>query len=161
MSTIIEVPTGQQLANKHLLSDELWKRLVKRIEKDEGIELPMAERIMDQALGFLRLVALDSGKGYAPSARVDIGWHTFVLYTRSYAEFCDRIAGQFIHHEPSDEEGVDYGTEHIARTVKSMLSFGIPVDLEIWMSDGEGGDGGEGGPYCKPGCGPYCRDSSS
>jgi hypothetical protein len=33
------------LANKRLISDQLWTRLVNRIVKDEKVELAMAERI--------------------------------------------------------------------------------------------------------------------
>jgi hypothetical protein len=28
----------------------------------------------------------------------DPGWHTFVLHTRDYREFCRRVAGRFIDH---------------------------------------------------------------
>jgi hypothetical protein len=128
--------TAQQapaLANKHLISDQLWTRLVNRIVKDEKVELAMAERIMDQALGFLALCAQNTGQSFSPSAQVDTGWHTFVLYTREYAQFCQQIAGRFIHHSPSDEEGVNYGTGNIARTVTAMKAAGIQVDDELWL----------------------------
>ena len=28
-------------------------------------------------------------------------WHTFVLFTRDYADFCEKHLGQFCHHEPT------------------------------------------------------------
>lgn len=34
---------------------------------------------------------------------VDRLWHTFVLFTREYAEFCDQVAGHFIHHVPAEK----------------------------------------------------------
>lgn len=123
------------LANKHLISDQLWERLVNRIIKDEdNMERPLAERIMDQALGFLRLTGDNPSKGYSPSPMVDIGWHTFILYTREYAAFCQKIAGRFIHHEPSDVPGVDYGTGHIARTVSALREGGFAVDGMLWTT---------------------------
>ncbi|MDR3605948.1 MAG: hypothetical protein P4M08_01050 [Oligoflexia bacterium] len=31
---------------------------------------------------------------------IDLMWHTFLLFTKDYAEFCDRYFGFFIHHTP-------------------------------------------------------------
>ena len=31
---------------------------------------------------------------------IDLMWHTFLLFTKEYAEFCDRHFGFFIHHFP-------------------------------------------------------------
>jgi hypothetical protein len=136
------VQASPELANKHLVSDQLWNRLVGRIVKDEDMELSLAERIMDQALGFLKLISLTPGQSFGPSPLVDIGWHTFILYTRDYAAFCEKVAGYFIHHSPFDEEGVDYGTGHIPRTVAAMKAHGIVVDEDLWVGiHRECGDG--------------------
>ncbi|WP_263399755.1 glycine-rich domain-containing protein [Saccharopolyspora pogona] len=40
---------------------------------------------MDQALAFLAVSADHVGEPLAPTPVVDIGWHTFVLYTRDVA----------------------------------------------------------------------------
>ncbi|WP_214110362.1 hypothetical protein [Acrocarpospora catenulata] len=45
----------------------------------------------------------EPGVGLAPSERVDIGWHTFLMYTRDYAAFCQTVAGRIIHHQPDDD----------------------------------------------------------
>ena len=37
------------------------------------------------------------------SGPVDDLWHTFILYTRQYARFCDEHAGHFLHHTPERE----------------------------------------------------------
>jgi len=36
-----------------------------------------------------------------PSEVVDELWHEFILYTRSYKEFCDGAFGSFLHHSPA------------------------------------------------------------
>ena len=136
------------LTNKHLISEQLWTRLVNRIVKDESVEPAMAERIVDQALGFLLLCATKEGnQSYSPSEMVDTGWHTFILYTREYAEFCQRIASRFIHHSPTDEVGVNYGTGNIARTAAAMMAAGIQVDEELWRSS-------------RSDCKDYCSDGN-
>ncbi|MEV6906663.1 hypothetical protein [Amycolatopsis sp. NPDC051071] len=57
----------------------------------------------DQALAFLAACARNTGTRLAPSDPVGIGWHTFVLHTRDYADFCARIAGRFLHHVPTSD----------------------------------------------------------
>jgi hypothetical protein len=36
-----------------------------------------------------------------PSEVADDLWHEFILYTRSYQEFCDQAFGVFLHHSPA------------------------------------------------------------
>lgn len=129
---IAEAPAGYQLANKHLVDGQLWTRLVNRIAKDESMELSLAERIMDQALAFLTICAADKGSGYSPSPLVDIGWHTFILYTKAYADFCQGVAGRFIHHEPSDALGVECRKGDTARTLGAMKAYGLVIDKSLW-----------------------------
>lgn len=35
---------------------------------------------------------------------IDYMWHTFLLFTRNYADFCQQYFGEFIHHNPNMEE---------------------------------------------------------
>lgn len=37
-----------------------------------------------------------------PSQAVDVAWHEFILFTRSYKEFCNRSLGYFLHHTPTE-----------------------------------------------------------
>lgn len=36
-----------------------------------------------------------------PSQAVDVAWHEFILFTRSYKKFCDKAIGRFLHHTPT------------------------------------------------------------
>jgi len=36
----------------------------------------------------------------APSNAIDGIWHAHILHTKLYADFCSRLQGSFIHHEP-------------------------------------------------------------
>ncbi len=42
-----------------------------------------------------------------PSKIVDAYWHAFILDTRSYAEWCERTLGRFLHHVPAERLGSD------------------------------------------------------
>jgi hypothetical protein len=37
-----------------------------------------------------------------PSQAVDDAWHAFILFTRSYDQFCRRALGRFLHHTPAE-----------------------------------------------------------
>ncbi|WP_433177728.1 glycine-rich domain-containing protein [Actinoallomurus sp. CA-150999] len=135
--------TATTVMPQELVSPALFDRLVRRIVKDEHIDQPTAERIMAQALGFLQACALNPGAGLSPSPMVDIGWHTFVLYTREYADFCQRVAGRFIHHTPTDDHKCENActgdvppaeSGSITTTLAAMRATGIPVDEELWQA---------------------------
>jgi len=49
---------------------------------------------------FLALSSLHPGQ-YGMRGPLDELWHTFILFTSSYARFCDRLGGGFIHHFPA------------------------------------------------------------
>ena len=79
-----------------LVSSAFFERLVERVRADHGFNRLLAERVVDQALAFLKACADNRGVPLSPSWHVDVGWHAFLLYTREYAEFCHRVAGRFI-----------------------------------------------------------------
>ncbi|MGD8477272.1 MAG: hypothetical protein PVI98_08990 [Burkholderiales bacterium] len=37
-----------------------------------------------------------------PSQVVDEAWHTFILFTRNYEQFCRKAFGRFLHHTPAE-----------------------------------------------------------
>jgi len=124
----------QEFVGQDLISQDLFSRLVKRIAGENDLPLGHAERIMDQALAFLGACA-DSSEQLAPSDTVDIGWHTFILYTRDYARFCERVAGRFLHHVPNDGKHIARDPERMTdRTVDAIRQAGYAVDLPLWKA---------------------------
>jgi hypothetical protein len=124
---------------RDLVPADLFRRLAARISRDHAIEAPMADRIMSQALAFLATCARHRGAGLTPSSQVDIGWHTFLLYTAEYVQFCDRVAGGFIHHCPDDDDELGAMSpagraDRITATLTAMRAAGMPVDTELWDS---------------------------
>ncbi len=37
-----------------------------------------------------------------PSQAVDVAWHEFILFTKSYQDFCNKTLGRFLHHTPAE-----------------------------------------------------------
>ena len=42
-------------------------------------------------------------KPCVPTPEVDASWHTFILFTKEYENFCRRFFGKFIHHTPDEK----------------------------------------------------------
>jgi hypothetical protein len=127
---------------RSLIPDGLFFRLSARITANHhDIDQASAERIMDQALAFLATVGCHTGK-LSPSEPVDIGWHTFILYTREYAEFCGHVAGRFIHHEPHDDAPRQGACQSsgVARTLAAIKAAGYVTDPELWADNAKCSD---------------------
>jgi hypothetical protein len=42
---------------------------------------------------------------------IDEIWHTFILFTKEYQEFCNMLVGEYIHHEPNVQaDAIDQST---------------------------------------------------
>ncbi|GAA4415388.1 glycine-rich domain-containing protein [Actinokineospora soli] len=131
---------SERATGRALVSDELFDKLVRRIVADEAVEHGVAERIMDQALAFLSACAANTGRPLSPSDAVDIGWHTFILHTKDYAEFCEQVAGRFIHHVPTEDGDPSTRGEGaratLMRTVEAIERRGFDLDPDLWPQTG-------------------------
>jgi hypothetical protein len=142
-------PTTTDPAN--LIDVELFERLVTRIVEDEGADRSYAERIMRQTLVFLNACANNPKTPLSPTKAIDVGWHTFILHTADYAEFCHRIAGRFIHHNPIRTDDIRSGTA-LSRTVHLARATGYPVDTQLWTVDSANCDNESKCNQCHAGC---------
>lgn len=120
------------VSSRGMVSDLLFERLVGRVQKDEGVDKEMAERIVNSTLRFLDMCAKNPEKRFSPSPLVDAGWHVFILYTQDYAEFCKKTAGRFIHHEPNDNPNIQMNTGGACATVVFMKENNIIFDPGVW-----------------------------
>lgn len=126
---------------RELIDDDLFARLTHRVAYDHGHAGGLAARIVDQALAFLAAsAATGGGLRLSPSPLVDDGWHAFILHTRDYAEFCERVAGRFLHHVPTDENDPaasgQAAHDTLKRTVDAIAAAGFYVDTDLWPSTG-------------------------
>lgn len=119
---------------RQLIDTAVFNRLVSRIVEDDGLEVAMATRILEQALVFLKACADNPELLLSPSKAVDVGWHTFVLHTFDYAKFCEGVAGRFIHHNPVRTDDIGTGAA-LKRTMSALRRTGLRVDEELWRVD--------------------------
>lgn len=121
---------------RSLVEPDLFHRLVQRVAEEHDHDLTMAGRIVDQALAFLGTTATHTGRPLSPSDIVDPGWHEFILHTVDYAAFCERIAGRFLHHVPTDPEDgsaeAEGAHDTLSYTVSAIAFAGFYVDTDLW-----------------------------
>ncbi|MEK7569891.1 MAG: hypothetical protein AAB515_00385 [Patescibacteria group bacterium] len=77
----VSLPEAQEIALEALK----WLWLNARLKQDRSQNLEGIPRILVIHLGMVI---------------VDEYWHTFVLHTRDYEQFCKEYLGTFIHHSP-------------------------------------------------------------
>jgi hypothetical protein len=122
---------------RELVTPALFDKLTYRVTADGGTDPATAERIVEQAIAFLVACARNPNAQLRPSEQVDAGWHAFILHTRDYAEFCDRIAGRFIHHTPDGPGEAPRTAEATGDTIAAMRAEGLHVDPDLWVPSAE------------------------
>ena len=81
------------------------RKLKSRIMIEASVDENGADKILNETLNFLDYCAENPEGNNIPSKSADIGWHVFILHTADYAEFCNKLAGRFIHHNPYLKNG--------------------------------------------------------
>jgi hypothetical protein len=121
---------------RDLIEPSVFGRLVDGLARENLLSATLAERIMTQTLAFLFACANHKGAKLAPSRTVDMGWHMFILHTREYTEFCDRVASRYIHHVP-ESGALEVHGPAVAASITAMQDLGLPVDDELWPLAGD------------------------
>ncbi|MFJ9900212.1 hypothetical protein ACIQPR_43475 [Streptomyces sp. NPDC091280] len=128
MTVAPEMPTVTLRHGRDLVSPDLFERLVGFCAEEYALKRFMAEQVMSEALAFLDVMGR-TGEGMSPSQAVDPGWHTFMLHSEEYAEFCQTRYGRFIHHAPKSRYR-DKAT--MVDVVSKIRAHGFVVDDSLW-----------------------------
>lgn len=123
---------------RHLLTADGFDRVVHLVMRDnEGIDRPLAERIVDEAIKFVVTAATRTSETrLRPSKIVDLGWHALILHTGLYAKLCER-AGGFVHHQPEGPETLRWSATTMTATVDAIHAAGYTTDGELWGDTSE------------------------
>lgn len=133
MSTPGPDPSPIPAANaRALLSDAEFDAVTATVmDNNQGMDYPMAGRIIEQALAFVATAARYRTARIAPSRVVDEGWHALLLHTDTYAALCDRLGG-FVHHYPERPDPQRQTQQIIDRTTALIEEVGHAVDYDLW-----------------------------
>jgi hypothetical protein len=75
---------------------------LKLMDEEEGLgwTTEYADLVEERYRRYLCMVYLRRDGSNVPTKEIDQFWHQHILATRAYAEDCDRVFGEFIHHFP-------------------------------------------------------------
>jgi hypothetical protein len=103
--------TEFRMSEYNLDKDEVIRRamrfplepVLRRYMKYYGVSEEEAREHEVEMKRYLVVCALSEGtKFYAVQPPIDNFWHTFIIFTQLYTEFCNTIAGRYIHHTPAE-----------------------------------------------------------
>jgi hypothetical protein len=117
-AAIISVP--------HVMSYQNPK-VLKRYRLDHNVDEAEAQRRFEGLKQFLIVCALTPGYKVTSDA-IDSMWHTFLLFTKDYSEFCNRYLGRFINHEPFE---VPSPESYLTTRARAREMFG-GLDERLW-----------------------------
>jgi hypothetical protein len=111
------------------------EEVILRYAREQDLPVDVARQHASELKRFLALHAINPQKNYGMRGPIDSFWHTFLLFTKTYADFCQKIAGRFIHHVPRSEQV--YGPPGTPGDYETFLAdyeatFGHPAPPEIW-----------------------------
>lgn len=126
--------TNNVRTGRALVPAELFDSLTHFVTVHTGRTPEQAGRIADQALAFIATTATATVP-MVPSDDVDEGLHGFILHTKEYAEFCDRQAGRFLHHNPRPGGG-GRTLEAVQASAHAIKTAGFMVFDDLWTVNG-------------------------
>lgn len=140
-----------------VLNFEPPEAILQRYELDYPNNNLIAQQAFIELLKFLWLVAKHGQeKNYineksldfdfmlhAEMAEIDDMWHTFILFTREYTDFCNHYFGHYIHHVPTPivekNKVIDNYPEFLQETVNPWLNYvydNLGADtLKLWFKE--------------------------
>lgn len=123
----------EQLERLRVIEEyDLWF-IAERV-KSKGI---LSEHRVDEALiefkKYMALVALGHEELGMHSSEVDEVWHSFILFTREYEEFCRKISGRMIHHRPNTSRRPHLPPASVSKFKQAYTTFFGPPP-PIWLS---------------------------
>ena len=103
--------------------------LVERLENDLKISREEADLLFLDLKKFLFLCGSQRKNApHVPPAEIDEAWHTFLLFSRDYRDFCLKYFGVFIHHRPfTKREKVGRGNSEMLLTQQRAAALFPPL----------------------------------
>ncbi len=91
--------------HKKLREYEIPDYIKQRFWKDHAQNLTKKEvdKVFDSFKDFVFLASFKPV--YLSSYIIDEAWHTFILFTKDYHQFCNAVVGKYFHHHPSIKRG--------------------------------------------------------
>lgn len=93
-----------------LLESYQNKNVVERFAREHDVSMEKSNELFSGLKKFLANSIENPEQGF-PTQEIDEIWHTFILHTKDYSDFCNTHFGTFIHHAPCDPvDGINCST---------------------------------------------------
>ncbi len=96
--------------------------VVRKISKDLHCSETEGLKLFGDLMAFLWMTA-QSTEPRVPSPAIDEAWHTFILFTKDYAEFCEVYCGGFIHHLPHTGPDASLSVSMVQPTIEHAIAL--------------------------------------
>lgn len=122
-----EIINLKDFSSKEDVTAYQFPALVDRLQKKLSLSKNDAEHLFKDMLMFLFLTGTNkSNIKYSPSDIIDEAWHMFLIFTREYAEFCQKYFGYFIHHRPFTNENEKVSPKNVkVLLARAKNEFGL------------------------------------
>lgn len=131
-------------------------RILARYRSDHEVPQESADIHEREVKRYLAICANYPEERFPMAASIDELWHTFLIFTKEYHDFCGMLGVPFIHHDPIGEKT---DRTEMQTTYELFLhiyrnKFGEAAPMSIWPArlDGECAGGGD----CESNC-AQCR----
>ncbi len=112
-----------------------------RLAREQRWRPAYARRVAREYLRFA-LLAATSPHPLTPSKAVDEAWHLHLTDSRRYwEEFCPRVLGRPLHHEPGrggPSDAIRHRQQYLDALAAYEQRFGEPAPADIWPRPGRG-----------------------
>ena len=110
------------------------KHVLQRYMRDRSLPRQVAQEHEAEFCRFIAIHAAFPMHRFGMRGPVDGYWHTFLLFTQSYQQFCQQVVQKFVHHTPA--QGGSERTEEIQRYSLFLRmykdAFGESAPAEVW-----------------------------
>jgi hypothetical protein len=107
--------------------------VLKKYCEEQSLPMKVAREHEREIKRFLALIAINPKTTYGMKGPIDELWHTFVLFTKKYTDFCYGVSGRYLHHFPSVPGEKPTDSKHYRRLLHDYkLVFGEEPPPHFW-----------------------------
>jgi hypothetical protein len=115
------------------ISEWPLEKIAERVAAKLNWSLKYSQSVECEYRKFIFISAVRPSSGYGMAGPVDQFWHQHILDTRDYLAMCQVVAGQFIHHVPTEDKlkGTMQNNAY-GLTLSDLKTFFGEASFEIW-----------------------------
>ena len=107
--------------------------IVTKFCEEHSIDEITGNQYFQEVKKFLYLCANTTDR-LAPSADLDKVWHTFILFTKEYRQYCQQFLGKFIDHVPEVKKDTSVAKEnYLQNTIAHYEREFGDLNNQVWQ----------------------------